>query len=1120
MTVPNDPTTPSTPEAPVAQADAAAPPAPPADGAGITNGTETVAAPPAPKREPLTPETMAEEIDRLDRVLVGLLVLLAFLLGSFVAKNHDFWFQLASGRSIAHGGVQSGQDPFAFTTSGAAWVNPSWLYDLIIYKIAGARDSGEVPPLQGAVLVVLKALLVTALAGVLLLIRRRGQSLWIPVACVAAAMLCSSPRFLLQSTCISYLFLALTLYLLVMKPTAEQRARQGALAAFMPPSPWLLIPLFALWANLDGWFFLGPLTVGLFWASEALQQMFAPVRTGDDAPEPGEINRLGIVFVAGLAACMINPFGYRIFTTLPTDLWLSLPGNSLQDDDFFRLAIASPLGGDYFTPAGIGLRIAGFMYLPLLVAGVLSFAVNSDNLRWWRVTLWLVFCLMSAWMSRLIPFFAIVGAPITALNFQDFAARRFGTVPRVTRNWKLWSLGGRIASVVVGAVLLALAWPGWLLADVGDFWSPRRVGWAVAADPLEVQAVRRLAEYQKEGLLTNGFNLTPEIASYYAWFAPGEKAFFDNRFAHYPRKVTEDYIAIRKKLRNPGDAPAPAPAEAGSEANAEGHADDHRWVDYFREYGIDHVVITADDPQRDTLVFQMIGDPGEWVLLYLDGRNTVFAWLDPEKPASTRAKIVARRFDPNRLAFAPEIPESQRPPRQQATPAEPPQTPSLLAGYWGGPPPPPAAVAEANIDLVYDQIIEQFWPSRSVAAQYIGMFGTITPPLAICGPAAIPFTLATTWRLPPEQVQLGFDPDPAGASYLALRAARRAIGENPQDAPSYRYLGDAYIRLWRKLEARWCNNAHALATLRHVQTISALQSELAIQPNNPQTHFNLGDLLMRTDQLDLALEQTREGLKLLHENGPNIGETRETFDDMLGKRENFLQEFEKQVQQRQNDYELKAKDKPPAYRAQIAYERGLAGQALQDVSEIDPSQVTEREARVIVKLLLNMGRLRELQPFTRFEQPMDRAMVAAALGNYEDADQILQKWLEYQDVLSAQHLLFLLRAETLQNLVTPQNLAVGMEGAVAIRRERADWTVVRGILSLEAGDTQAAARRFQEALDIGTHRPGGKKEASTDPATQFHFDSEPLARHYLQLLQNAGTVPTPEPAHTENGAPK
>src|SRR5271154_3870834 len=74
--------------------------------------------------------TPADEAGRLtaairncDRGLVAIVMLLAFLLASFVARNSDFWLHLASGRLIVEGQASFGVDPFAYTTAGTYWVN-------------------------------------------------------------------------------------------------------------------------------------------------------------------------------------------------------------------------------------------------------------------------------------------------------------------------------------------------------------------------------------------------------------------------------------------------------------------------------------------------------------------------------------------------------------------------------------------------------------------------------------------------------------------------------------------------------------------------------------------------------------------------------------------------------------------------------------------------------------------------------------------------------------------------------------------------------------------------------------------------------------------------------------
>src|SRR5262249_61760900 len=117
-------------------------------------------------------------------------------------------------------------------------------------------------------LVATRALATFLLAVVPLNIRRCGQSFWIPAACSGLALLAASPRFLFQPTLVSYLFLAVTLWLL-QRPRFEAGEKASWLTA--PKSYWLLVPLFVLWVNLDSWFLLGPLAVGLFLLGEVLQ---------------------------------------------------------------------------------------------------------------------------------------------------------------------------------------------------------------------------------------------------------------------------------------------------------------------------------------------------------------------------------------------------------------------------------------------------------------------------------------------------------------------------------------------------------------------------------------------------------------------------------------------------------------------------------------------------------------------------------------------------------------------------------------------------------------------------------------------------------------------------------
>ena len=141
-------------------------------------------------------------------------------------------------------------------------------------------------------MIVFKAPLLAALAGVLIRLRRPGSSAWIPVCVTALALFVMMPRLLLQPTVVSFLLLGLTLYLLQTPATsdAETLRRAARRRRFLP-----LVCL--LWANLDGWFLLGPLTIGLYLVGEACQVLL-PSGSEDEQP----VGRGSLLALTGIFA--------------------------------------------------------------------------------------------------------------------------------------------------------------------------------------------------------------------------------------------------------------------------------------------------------------------------------------------------------------------------------------------------------------------------------------------------------------------------------------------------------------------------------------------------------------------------------------------------------------------------------------------------------------------------------------------------------------------------------------------------------------------------------------------------------------------------------------------------
>ena len=471
---------------------------------------------------------------RLDILLLLLLLVLSFLLASFAASNSDVWLHLASGRRIAQGEWTVGVDPFSFATEASPahpavrWVEHSWLYSLFLYLLYNL--------VGGPGLVVLKAVAVLALAWCLLRIPGDKRSRLISVIYVGLAFLALSPQLLLRPMTVSFLLFGITLLICY---------RAGALGNVTPKPRllWWLPLLFCLWANIDDWFILGPLTLALLWLGVGLGSLL-----GIRGTFPGKT--LGAVLGVGLLACLINPNHVRVFM-LPPELanvilhvvnipdFLGAGGRALQPSEPDTFVLVSPLSQRYWgnpLPGG-GQNIAGLAYLCLLILGVISFIANSavtkkpgaPGLHPGRFALWIGMAFLSLLQIRLIPWFAIVSAPITLLNLLDW--RTWLTNIQVP-SWRP-ALLGRLFVLLIALVLLFLAWPGWIYAPVGDFFSLRRVAWDMPIDPSPHAAALYLAG-QKNGKpeIACVFNFSTDIAHYCCSVCPGREML--SRFALGP----------------------------------------------------------------------------------------------------------------------------------------------------------------------------------------------------------------------------------------------------------------------------------------------------------------------------------------------------------------------------------------------------------------------------------------------------------------------------------------------------------------------------------------------------------------------------------------------------------
>ena len=221
-------------------------------------------------------------------VSLGLLLVALFCVRTI--SNSDFWLHLTLGRDIAEHGF-SRVDTLTFTVGGQPYLNPSWLYDRILFILW---------QMGGAPLIVLAhAVAVAAAFALLIPVARKWAS---PLSIGFGLILCAwlmALRFSITASVFCLFFPSL--FILVL---SSARKTWGAWA--------VLLPAQVLWANCDTRFLLGPALCFLF----AAEAWIARKNTGTEAQAGTDDRRgevLGLLGLATLLVSLINPYGFTVY---------------------------------------------------------------------------------------------------------------------------------------------------------------------------------------------------------------------------------------------------------------------------------------------------------------------------------------------------------------------------------------------------------------------------------------------------------------------------------------------------------------------------------------------------------------------------------------------------------------------------------------------------------------------------------------------------------------------------------------------------------------------------------------------------------------------------------------
>ncbi len=231
-------------------------------------------------------------------VLTFIVLTLVFILAHGKIADPDIWWHLHNADYLVHHHSLPRYDMYSFTVPGHPWINHEWLAELPYYfawRVLGLRG------VDGVAFVTLSLIFL----GVLYLSYRECGNYKAAVVACSYAVFLGSVSFGPRTILFGYAFLVLLLILL-------QRLRQKGHAPV-----WLIPPLFCLWVNTHGSWFIGMILFSTVVAAGLVRLKWGMVES--EPWTPAQRKKLLLAWGASVGVLFVNPFGARL-VFYPLDL--------------------------------------------------------------------------------------------------------------------------------------------------------------------------------------------------------------------------------------------------------------------------------------------------------------------------------------------------------------------------------------------------------------------------------------------------------------------------------------------------------------------------------------------------------------------------------------------------------------------------------------------------------------------------------------------------------------------------------------------------------------------------------------------------------------------------------
>jgi hypothetical protein len=456
----------------------------------------------------------------------------------------DTGWHIRTGEHILATGSVPQTDLFSYSKPGAPWFAWEWLTDVLYAVLHTKYGLGGVAAISGIVICASATVLLRLMLAI-------GANSFTALPLTLFFIGAGTIHFHARPHVFTLLFLAVFTSVVL-----RDRIR---------PSKWLwmLIPFVAVWTNMHGGFLAAIAYAGLIAAGTAAQCLFARERNWR-LPA-----RYALLTAGCAAASLCNPYGIRLHQHV---------GEYLQSD-FIRKIVQEFQSPQFRSESALHYEL-------VLVSGLLFAGLLLSRRCFPEAFVVVYFAHMSLMSARHVPLYAIVAAPIVALELTRLWAECFGSRSRR-------SLAGILDQIAIdlgaGFNRLTIWSPAGLIAIL--LFTPAQK-WP--SDFEHNFPAKMVAKYGDRIAGSRVFS-TDQWGDYLIYkLYPRQRVFVDGRSDFYGEAVGKDYLA----LMNP----------------------DHRWASILARYGFNLILIPVKWPLSSVLKLSP-----EWRVVADDGYAVMFS---------------------------------------------------------------------------------------------------------------------------------------------------------------------------------------------------------------------------------------------------------------------------------------------------------------------------------------------------------------------------------------------------------------------------------------------------------------------------------------------------------------